>query len=264
MNQNTPQFTALHQLTLEQERITRLKINVLVPMMQNPTLLTHYADNVIQEQKQLLLSQPIQSGQELSHIIQTIIEKLNQSKKYLKPNKTYNAIQRWFGIDLEQQAGSIHFLNELQSLIDKATLLSHRIATEIYHSQKQMQDLQQLRNEMAHYVVAAEQFLTECDGFAEQPMSLDSFKQRLDKKINTLMTSQSATDMAMLQMILSQNVAMTILDRFNEAKNLLIPAWQQHVFNVQSGQTPQQLQQLNDARERLISTLDKAVKSSNP
>lgn len=76
------------------------------------------------------------------------------------------------------------------------------------------------------------------------------------------MTSQSATDMAMLQRILNQNIAMTVLDRFNEAKNLLIPAWQQHIMSVQAGHTPEQLAQLDKAREQLISTLDKAVKSS--
>lgn len=261
MSQNPAQFTALHQLTLEPEKITRLKINVLVPMMQNPTLLTHFADNIVQAQNELLLTQTIPSATTLSQVIAQLIEKLNQSKKYLKTKK-YNVIQRWFGIDLEQQAGAIHFMRELQAMIDHATALSHRVSAEIYTAQKQMQDLQQLRTEMAHYVVAAEQFLQECDTLHDKPMSQDSFKQRLGKKVNTLMTSQSATDMAMLQRILNQNIAMTVLDRFNEAKNLLIPAWQQHIMSVQAGHTPEQLAQLDKAREQLISTLDKAVKSS--
>ncbi len=259
-SEQTTTFTALHAIDLEQERITRIKRNVLLPLMQNPMLFSHYADNVVQEQNQLLLNKPIQSAQGLGQVIRQLIEKLNQSKKHLQQKK-YNVLQRWFGIDLEQQAGSVQFFNDLNHLIDKASRLSHKVAGEVYQSQKQMQHLHRLRTEMAHYVIAAEQFETECQAFAQQ-QDISMFKQRLNKKINTLMTSQTATDMAMLQIELSQNVAMTILDRFNEAKNVLIPTWQQHVLSLQSGQDPQELQQLNDARHRLIVTLDNALHSS--
>jgi hypothetical protein len=261
MTQYSQNFIALHDINLDQEMLLKIKRNVLVPFMRNPTLLTHYADHIVQEQNQLLLSQSIQSSQQLSQVIRQLINQLNQSKKYFGQKK-YNFIQRWFGIDLEQQAGSVNFLNDLNQLVEVATRLSHQVATEIYQSQKQMQQLEQLRVDMAHYVVAAEQFVQECHAFADNKMSLDPFKDRLHKKINTLMTSQSATDMAMLQQNLSRNTAMTILDRFNEAKNILIPAWQQHVLQLQTVQNPQELQQLNAARERLIQTLDHAVKTA--
>lgn len=261
MTQYPQNFIALHDIELDHETLMKIKRNVLVPFMHNPTLLTHYADHIVQAQNQLLLSQSIQSSEQLSQGIRQLIERLNQSKKYLGQKK-YNFLQRWFGIDLEQQASSLRFLEDINQLIDSATRLSHQVATEIYQSQKQMKELEQLRVEMAHYIVAAEQFVQECPVFANNQMSLHSFLGRLNKKINTLMTSQSATDMAMLQRILSQNIAMTILDRFNEAKNILIPVWQQHVFQLQTAQNPQELQQLNEARERLIQTLDHAVKTS--
>ncbi|KAF7275646.1 hypothetical protein GWI33_011465 [Rhynchophorus ferrugineus] len=252
---------ALHDIVLNQSRLTQIKRDELAPLLKQPNALTQYADTLIQQQNQQLLSNTITSAQALSQVIHRIIVQLNQSKKYLGQKK-YNFIQRWLGIDLEQQVGSLQYLNELNALIDEAALLGHRVATEIHQSQENLQSLHDLRTEMAHYVVAAEQFLLEIDQFAKQQY-LDDFKPRIQKKINTLMTSQTATDLAMLQMQLSQNVAMTILDRFNDFFFFFFPAWQQHVFNLQSVQTPQELQRLNEARERLIQTLDHAIKSAN-
>lgn len=260
MTQYSQSFTALHDIALDQSRLMQIKRDELVPLLQQPTHLTHYADQLVQQQNQLLLSRPIQSSQDLSQIISRMIEQLNQSGKYLGQKK-YNVVQRWFGIDLERQADSVNYLNDLNRVIEDATRLSNRVATEIYQSQKLMQSLHDLRNDMAHYVIAAEQFIAESNHFAQQGQ-FDYIQERLQKKINTLMTSQSATDMAMLQIQLSQNVAMTLLDRFNEAKNVLIPAWQQHVLNLQTADTPQELQRLNDARDRLIQTLDRAIKTA--
>lgn len=262
MATNTIFLTALHDIPRNEETLLKIKRNVLVPFVQNPTLLTHYADHIVQAQNQLLSSATVQSSQPLAQVISQIIMQLDQSKKYFQPKK-YNFIQRWFGLDLEQQADSIKFLNDLNQTLDHATHLSHRVATEIYQSRKQMENLDLLRSDMAHYVVAAEQFMQESEAFVEQKHVLDNFRQRLQKKINTLMTAQSATDLAMLQRDLNQHIAMTILDRFNEAKNILIPVWQQHMLNVQSANTPQELQKLNDARQHLINTLDKAVQSSS-
>ena len=253
-------FPALHDIELNIGKLVSIKRYQLIPVLEQPAALTHYADDLVQKQNQLVLTHSIEKSKELSQLIEKIISLLNQSNRYLKPRK-FNALQRWLGIDLEQEAGSLGYLKQLQKMLEEAGRLSQRLATEIYQSQKNMQVLHEYRVEMAHYVVAAEQFLNEAHQFA-QAQQLENIKERLHKKINTLMTSQSATDLAMLQIQLNQNIAMTILDRFNEAKNVLIPAWQQHVMHVQHGNTPEDLQKLNDARDRLIQTLDRAVKSN--
>lgn len=253
-------FPALHDIELNVGRLVVIKRNSLVPLLDQPANLTHYADDLVQKQNQLVLSKSIQSSQELSQLISRIIMHLNHSDRYLKP-KTFNFIQKWLGIDLEQQAGSVSYLNDLKRLVAEADRFSQRVATEIYQSQKNMQDLHSLRIEMAHFVIAAEQFLDEIPQFAATHQ-VENIKDRLHKKINTLMTSQSATDIAMLQIQLAQSVALTILDRFNEAKNVLIPAWQQHVLQVQQAKSPIELQKLNDARDRLIRTLDGAIQSN--
>lgn len=253
-------FPALHDIETNIGRLVAIKRQYLTPVLEQPTLLTNYADDLVQKQNQLILSKSIQTSQELSQLIGRMISHLNESNRYLKPKK-FNFLQKWLGIDLEQQAGSVSYLNDLNSLVKEADRLSQRVAAEIYQSQKNMQTLHGLRVEMAHYVVAAEEFLQDVYLFASA-QQIENIKERLHKKINTLMTSQSATDMATLQIQLSQNIAMTILDRFNEAKNVLIPSWQQHVLQAQQAQTPQDLQRLNEARDRLINTLDRAIKTN--
>lgn len=253
-------FPALHDIELNIGRLVTIKRNDLVPLVDQPANLTHFADDLVQKQNQLILTKSVQSSQDLSRLINRMITHLNHSEKYLKPKK-FNFIQKWLGIDLEQQAGSVRYLKDLNALVKEADRLSQKVATELYQSQKNMQILHELRVDMAHNVVAAEQFLEELPQFA--PIhQIESIEHRLHKKINTLMTSQSATDLAMLQIQLSQNIALTILDRFNEAKNVLIPAWQQHVLQVQQARTPLELQKLNEARDRLVRTLDSAIKSN--
>ena len=254
-------FPALHDIETNMGRLVAIKRQFLTPVLSQPALLTQYADDLVQKQNQTILSKSLQTSQQLSQLISKIIAHLNASSRYLKPNKKYNFLQKWLGIDLEQQAGSVGYLNELNRLVKEADHLSQRVATEIYQTQKNMQTLHELRVEMAHYVVAAEEFLQDVYLFASADQ-IENIKERLHKKVNTLMTSQSATDMAMLQIQLSQNIAMTILDRFNEAKNILIPAWQQHVLQAQQAKTPQDLQRLNEARDRLIQTLDHAIKTN--
>lgn len=256
------QLPALESIELDRERVTRIKRNVLVAMLDNPTLLTSYAGNVVEEQNQSLAYSAIVSGAQLSEIIHELIKLLEQSEQYFKPKK-YNFLQRWMGVDIEQQANGLQSLQYVERLTQNASTLSQRISAEIYQSQQQMQKLQQLRADMAHYVKAAEEFVRECDDFAGAHTPLNNFKDRLEKKINTLLTSQTATDLAMLQIRLSQNNAMTLLDRFNEAKNVLIPAWRQHVVSIQNAQTPMQLEQLNAARNRLVNTLNTAITENN-
>ncbi|KAA8735342.1 tellurium resistance protein [Acinetobacter qingfengensis] len=254
-------FTPIHDMELDQQRIDQIKVKVLVPMLKSPNLLSYYADHIVQQQNHVLIQKTSSHTTDLSQSIQHLIEHLNQSQKSLTP-RYFNRFQRWLGQHLEYRGQQYQYIEQLIAQINQAANFSRLVASEMAVSQQYMQELQILRQELAYYVIAAQQFVQESPQFNAQSMQFEHFLQRLQQKINTLMTSQSATDMAMLQMQLQQQVAMTLLDRFTEARQILIPAWQQHVLSIQYQQTPQQLQQLNDARHALIRRLHQALENN--
>lgn len=242
------------QAKYEQSAIIAIQRDILTPILNDPSKLSHYADPIIQEQQRLLSQANIAHSAELGRLIQNIIKQLNQSKKIFSAKK-YHFLHRWFGVDLEHQAGSINFLKSLEKSIEQATVLSQCVYGEIMQSQQNFYALESKRAEMSQHIQAAEQFLQQSKQFASSEQ-YESFSVRLDKKINMLMTSQHATDLAMAQIQLNQNVAMSILDRFNEAKNVLIPLWYQQIRASHAGQSPAELEKLNRLREQLIRTLD--------
>ncbi|MCJ8147271.1 hypothetical protein MKI79_10270 [Acinetobacter sp. A3.8] len=242
------------QAKYEQSAIIAIQRDILTPILNDPSKLSHYADPIIQEQQRLLAQANIAHSAELGRLIQNIIKQLNQSKKIFSAKK-YHFLHRWFGVDLEHQAGSINFLKSLEKSIEQATVLSQCVYGEIMQSQQNFQALENKQVEMSQYIEAGEQFLQQAQQFASSAQ-YESFSIRLDKKINMLMTSQHATDLAMAQIQLNQNVALTILDRFNEAKNVLIPLWYQQIRASYAGQSPAELEKLNRLREQLIRTLD--------
>ena len=260
---------AIHQLPVQQRRIERLKVEFLLPMLAQANLLSCYADPVLQAQNQLLLQHGILHNLPLSQSIAALIEGLNQSEKYLAPRR-FNRLQRWLGSHLEHQSLQFDYVQGLSNSLQQASELSHLVADEINQSQQHIQSMHSLRLDMAHFIIAAEQFLQESPEFAKPSAQFEQFSMRLAQKINTLLSAQTATDLAILQLELNQNTAMSLLDRFNEAKQLLIPAWQQHVLSLQQQQTPLQLQRLNVARQALIERLSaaidarKATSSSSP
>jgi non-homologous end joining protein Ku len=112
---------------------------------------------------------------------------------------------------------------------------------------------------MAKYVSAAEAFLMEYPKFVKNAHPLDNFEERLSKKINSLQTLQSSNDIAITQMQLSQQLSLSLLDRYKEAQQVLIPAWQYHVKQSQQSSSTIELEKLDNSREKLIRTLKKSL-----
>jgi len=60
-------------------------------------------------------------------------------------------------------------------------------------------------------------------------------------------------------MQLSQQLSLSLLDRYKEAQQVLIPAWQYHVKQSQQSSSTIELEKLDNSREKLIHTLKKSL-----
>ena len=148
--------------------------------------------------------------------------------------------------------------------MDQADHLSRKLQIEIQKSQSRFQQLIGLREQMAKHIVAAEEFLSEYPQFIRNQHPLDNFSERLSKKVHTLRTLQSSNDIAITQMQLSQQLSYSLLDRFKEAQQVLIPAWKYHVKQSQTKHSTSDLEKLDNSRDNLIKTLKKSLeKPSN-
>ncbi|MCH7337710.1 tellurium resistance protein [Acinetobacter sp. NIPH 2699] len=250
-------LTPLSQIESNQEHILAIKRNDLLPLFNDPHRLNHYADHLVQAQSVLLNGVDPKLNQQLSEVINQIIQQLSRSKKYLGGRK-FNALQKWLGIDIEYDAGQVKYVKDLDQLIQQANHLSQRLQIEIQKSQSRLQQALGLREQMAAYIVAAQQFLSEYPEFSKQ-QTLDHFVERLSKKINTLQTLQTSNDIAMKQMQLSQHLSFSLLDRFKEAQQVLIPAWQYHLKQSRESNSAVVLEQLDKSRENLIQNLKKSL-----
>lgn len=250
-------LTPLSQLDINQEHILAIKRNDLVPLLNDPHRLNHYADHLVQAQSVLLNGVDPKLNQQLSEVIHQIIQQLSLSNKYLGQRK-FNVLQKWLGIDIEYDAGQIKYLKNFDRLIDEANYLSQKLQIEIQKSQSRLQQVVGLREQMAEYIRAAEEFLQEYPQFSKQ-QTLDHFVERLSKKINTLQTLQTSNDIALKQMQLSQHLSFSLLDRFKEAQQVLIPAWRYHLEQSRESNSTKTLEQLDKSREHLIQNLKKSL-----
>lgn len=250
-------LTPLSQLDINQEHILAIKRNDLVPLLNDPHRLNHYADHLVQAQSVLLNGVDPKLNQQLSEVIHQIIQQLSRSNKYLSQRK-FNVLQKWLGIDIEYDAGQIKYLKNFDRLIDEANYLSQKLQIEIQKSQSRLQQVVGLREQMAEYIRAAEEFLQEYPQFSKQ-QTLDHFVERLSKKINTLQTLQTSNDIALKQMQLSQHLSFSLLDRFKEAQQVLIPAWRYHLEQSRESNSTKTLEQLDKSREHLIQNLKKSL-----
>ncbi len=253
-----PSLVPLVEIAIERNRVLSIQRNDLVPILADQYRLNHYADHLIQSQAVLLNGVDSALTQKFSHTIEQLIQVLAQSKQLFKQRK-FNALQRWLGSDLDYISKQVQYYKHLDHLLAQADGLSQKLQLEIQKSQARFQQLLGLREQMAQYIVAAEEFLHEYPKFVQQPTALDHFAERLDKKINTLRTLQSSNDIAIVQMQLSQQLSFTLLDRFKEAQQILIPAWQQHVAHSQNAQSNENLVRLDQSREALIKTLKRSL-----
>lgn len=241
-------LVALHDIPLNPERMKRIITKILLPMQQQPQLLSQYGDHVIQAQQQVLVQRVAQHGAQLSRILEHILKQLEQTKTMLQPRR-YPKWQSWLGMDIEHHARQDEIFFRLERDVKRAAYLHRQLEHDHHATGEQLANLHELRVEMAYFIGAAEQLLSECDS-----LTLD-FKARVAQKINTLMSAQAATDLAMAQLKLADEVNLTLMDRFSETITVLIPAWQQHVASLAQQDTPQQLENLNQARQRLLDTL---------
>ncbi|WP_180132097.1 MULTISPECIES: tellurium resistance protein [unclassified Acinetobacter] len=252
----------LKDITVDRAEVLSIKRNDLVPLLTDQYRLNHYADQSIQAQSVLLDGVDPQLTKQLSQTIEQLIQALANSKKYLKIRK-FNALQKWLGIDLEYGSGQIEYYKNLDQLLDRANHLSQKLQLEIQKSQARFNQLQGLREQMARYIVAAEEFLVEYPQFVKNQHPLDNFAERLSKKVNTLQTLQASNDIAITQMQLSQQLSFELLDRYKEAQQVLIPAWQYHVKQSRQSNSTSSLEKLDNSRENLIKTLKKSLENSS-
>lgn len=252
----------LKDITVDRTEVLSIKRNDLVPLLTDQYRLNHYADQLIQAQSVLLDGVDPQLTKQLSQTIEQLIQALANSKKYLKTRK-FNALQKWLGIDLEYGSGQVEYYKNLDQLLDRANHLSQKLQLEIQKSQARFNQLQGLREQMARYIVAAEEFLLEYPQFVKNQHPLDNFAERLSKKVNTLQTLQASNDIAITQMQLSQQLSFGLLDRYKEAQQVLIPAWQYHVKQSRQSNSTSSLEKLDNSRENLIKTLKKSLENSS-
>ena len=252
----------IKEIAVDRTEVLSIKRNDLVPLLSDQYRLNHYADQLIQAQAVLLDGVDPMLTQQLSQTIEQLIQALADSKKYLK-NRKFNALQKWLGIDLEYGSGQVEYYKNLDKLLDRANHLSQKLQLEIQKSQSRLNQLQGLREQMARYIVAAEEFLIEYPQFVKKQHPLDNFAERLSKKINTLQTLQASNDIAITQMQLSQQLSFSLLDRFKEAQQVLIPAWQYHVKQSRQSNSTSSLEKLDNSRENLIKTLKKSLENSS-
>src|SRR5690606_33658506 len=161
---------------------------------------------------------------------------------------------KWLGMDLDYGASQVEYYRHLDHLLAKANQLSQKLQIEIQKSQARFQQLSGLREQMAKHIQAAEEFLHEYPQFVRNQHPLDNFKERLSKKIQTLRTLQASNDIAITQMQLSQQLTFSLLDRFKEAQQVLIPAWQYHVQQSNRAHSANDLEKLDSSREDRKST----------
>lgn len=255
------QFTELvplDKVEISHEELLSIKRNDLVPVLENQGLLNYYADQLVQAQSVLLNGVNPHLTQQLSQLMAQIVQHLSASQKKLK-KRTFNTLQKWLGLDLEFNAGQVKYLNDLDRLIGEANILSQKLYIEVQKSQFRFQQAIGLREQMAKYVVAAQEFLHEYPNFVKNRHPLDNFEDRLSKKINTLQTLQASNDIALTQMQLTQQLSFSLLDRFKEAQQVLIPAWQYHLKQSTENQSQTSLAELDQSREKLIQTLKQSL-----
>ena len=256
------QLLPLADIAVSREEILAIKRHDLVPILQDQAQLNYYAERLVQAQSVLLNPIDPKLTQDLSHTIQQLIQALNDSKKYIKTKK-FNRLQRWLGSELDFASKQIAYYAHLERLIQRSHDLSAKLQVEMQKSAARYHQLVGLREQMAKYIRAGKEFLREYPEFVKQQHPLDQFAQRLSKKINTLETLQSSNDIAMQQMYVREQLALGLLDRFKEAEQVLLPAWQYHLQHSQTQNVTERSDALDASRNRLIHTLKHALEQSS-
>lgn len=128
----------LDQIDTDPKQVLAIKRMDLVPLLDNPYRLNHYADQLIQAQAVLLNQISPELTHDLSRVISHLIDKLSKSDKVIK-KKSFNRLQKWFGVDIEHDQTQLNYLHGLDALIEQADRLSQQLAVEIQKSQSRIQ-----------------------------------------------------------------------------------------------------------------------------
>ncbi|WOE31688.1 MULTISPECIES: tellurium resistance protein [unclassified Acinetobacter] len=256
-------LTPIQEIAVDDSQLLTIKRDDLVPLLAQHSQLNHYADHVVQAQSLLLDGIDSQLIQQFSQTIVQLISALSISKRDVKQKK-FNRVQKWLGLDIEYGANQIAYYQKLDDLLRRASEMSQQLQYEIHQSQAKLANIDLYRQEMAHYIIAAEQFLDEYPSFMKHVHPLDHFTERLAKKILNLRTLQAHNDIAITQIQLSQQTALTLLDRFQEAENVLIPAWQYYVKQRNQDQSHADFTQLDRSRSHLMKMLKTALDKITP
>ncbi|AOA57853.1 hypothetical protein [Acinetobacter larvae] len=259
MTQSSRQLPALTEIDLDPQRLLYLQREQLLPLRDAPIQLNYYADAVVQAQSAQLIVIDAELTQQLSQTIAQLLKHLQQATTQLKTRR-FNALQRWLGLDIESDVTKIKYLDRLDAYVDQANHLSQKLKLQLAQSSQRRQHYVQLRREMAHAIVAAQQFLQQYPLFQANDNNFDSFEQRLSKKIETLQRLQHNHDLAYAQMQLNEQLALQLLDRFKEAQQVLLPAWQQQLRQNQDRANIRDIQQLQGDRDKLINSLIHTLK----
>lgn len=249
---------ALDQICIDPEMLLSIKRNHLVPLLDDQMRLNHFADQIVQAQAVLLQGINPQLNQQFSQLIAEIVAQLNASEKVLK-HRRFNRLQRWMGSDLEHASSQLFYMQQLQQLIEQATQLAEKIRLEVQKSRAKYQQASGFREHMVHYIRAANEFLQEYPQIAKTRTPMAHFSERLQKKVHTLQTLQASNDLALAQMLLNQQLSLDLLDRFDEAKQVLIPAWQFHLQQRNQQFSTHHQQDLDQSREKLIHSLQHSL-----
>ncbi|MFB2539022.1 MULTISPECIES: hypothetical protein [unclassified Acinetobacter] len=264
-NIRTQQLTPLIEIVDDGSRLLKIKREQLVPLFdiarQQRIFEIHYADSILQAQHQQLdkihLALIPSFAENLSKIMQLL-----QHSEPKKPKKI-NRLQRWLGQDIEYQAKSLATQQQLKRLVDRIKADSTRLQQQQQQSEQSVSKLHQLRLDMAYHIVALQQFIQESEQFALQSTSssVQQLIPRLQQRVQQLSQAQVSTDMAMLQMLLNQDVATSLLQRVDELLQVLLPSWQHYLNAQHSAQNGQQLQKIHQIREQLLQQLSTAMRS---
>lgn len=251
----------LNDLLLDRNKILSIQRDELVNILDDHYRLNQLAESNIQQQARLLNGVEPQLIQQFRQTIEDVIQALAYSKKILKPKK-YNALQKWFGMDLERKSLQLAYYQDLDQLLAQADQLSLKLQYEIQQAELRFAQVSILRLEMAHYIVAAQEFLKDYPQF--QRSGYEHFIERLSQKINSLQTLQAHNDIAIAQMQVTQQLSFSLLDRYQDAQQVLIPAWRYHVAQSQQSMAGKgkSMEQLDQSRDRLIQSLQKSLEKS--
>ncbi|MFB2578563.1 hypothetical protein ACEYX6_05320 [Acinetobacter sp. c2-A9] len=261
----TQQLTPLAEMVDDTARLLQIKREQLVPLFdiarQQRIFEIDYADAILQAQHQQLDTIHLALIPSFAENLSKIMQLLQQNEQ--KKPKKFNRLQRWLGQDIEYKAKNLATQQQLKRLVDRIKTDSIRLQQQQQQSEQSIAKLQQLRLDMAYHIVALQQFIQESEQFALQSTStsVQQLMPRLQQRVQQLSQAQVSTDMAMLQMLLNQDVATSLLQRVDELLQVLLPSWQHYLNTQHSANNAQQLEKIHRMRQQLLQQLTTAMAS---